>query len=179
MRFACGFVVVAVVLGGCGDDAPDRPPPLVRLDVVSPADGAVVDGDEVTLRGRVTPAGASVAVLGRPASSAAGAWEASVPLEPGGNVVDVMASAEGRRPVFAAVRVVRRVPVEIPDVDGDPPREAVRALEALGLDVVVRRGGGLLDDLLPATLGVCSVDPSAGTEVRVGSVVTLEVAKVC
>jgi beta-lactam-binding protein with PASTA domain len=109
----------------------------------------------------------------------AGAWSAEVPLEKGANVVDVSASAEGRRPALAAVRIVRRVPIEVPDVEGEDPQAAVDELEALGLDTRVERGGGLLDDLLPATLGVCSTDPEPGTEVRVGTTVTLEVAKVC
>ncbi len=176
-------LALALALGGlagcAGEDGPRRPPAPVALEVVEPGDGAVVEAGAVTLRGRVRPARADVAVLGRPAQVDAGAWSAEVPLEKGANVVDVSASAEGRRPALAAVRIVRRVPIEVPDVEGEDPQAAVDELEALGLDTRVERGGGLLDDLLPATLGVCSTDPEPGTEVRVGTTVTLEVAKVC
>jgi beta-lactam-binding protein with PASTA domain len=108
-----------------------------------------------------------------------GSWRAEVDLDPGPNVIDVSASAPDRRPAVAAVRVVRQLPVEVPDVEGDDPQEAVQRLEAVGLQAEVRRGGGLLDDLLPASIGVCSTDPEPGTEVRVGTTVVLEVARVC
>ncbi len=167
-------------LAGCGADDDPRPAPApVRLELLEPGDGAVVEGDEITLRGRVRPARARVTVLGRPARVEAGTWTAEVPLEEGANVLDVSAAMDGRRPALAALRVVRQVPIEVPDVEGDDPQAAVDELEALGLDARVERGGGLLDDLLPATLGVCSTDPEPGAEVRVGTTVTLEVAKVC
>jgi hypothetical protein len=172
-------VVAGGLAGGCGEDEARRAPAPVALEVLEPGDAAVVDGDAVTLRGRVRPAASEVAVRGRRAEVRAGTWTAEVELEEGANVIDVSATAAGRRPALAAVRVVRRVPIEVPELDGEDPQAAVDALEALGLEPRVERGGGLLDDLLPATLGVCSTDPEAGTEVRVGTTITLEVAKVC
>jgi len=179
VRRCAALAAACALLGGCGDDGQRRPPAPVVLEVLEPGDAGVVEGDRVTLRGRVRPATAEVAVLGEPAQVAAGTWTAEVPLDDGANVIDVSATAEGRRPALAAVRVVRQVPVEVPDVAGDDPQAAVDELEALGLEARVERGGGLLDDLLPATLGVCATDPEPGTEVRPGTTVTVEVAKVC
>ena len=165
-------------LAGCGADEP-RVVGRVQLEVTAPIDTAVVEDEQVVLRGRVRPAAARVAVRGEPATVTAGAWEAEVDLDPGPNVIDVSASAQDRRPAVRAIRVVRQLPVEVPDVEGDDPQEAVQRLEAVGLRAEVRRGGGLLDQLLPATIGVCAADPEPGTEVRVGTTVTLEVARVC
>ena len=173
------LVLAALAATGCGGDERPRVLGQVRLQVLSPPDAAVVEGDEVTLRGRVSPAAAEVKVRGEAAAVRAGAWTADVELDPGANVIDVSASARARRPAVAAIRVVRQVPVEIPDVENDDPQKAAQRLEALGLRVEVTRGGGLLDELLPASLGVCSIDPKPGTEVRVGTTVTLDVAKVC
>ena len=172
------LATLLVALAGCGDDGP-RVVGRVELTIVSPGDRAVVEDDRITLEGRVSPASSTVAVRGESATVQQGRWSADVELEPGPNVIDVSAGAEDRRPAVAAVRVVRQLPVEVPDVEGDAPQEAVQRLEAVGLRSEVRRGGGLLDDLLPASVGVCSVDPEPGTEVRVGTTVTLEVARVC
>jgi hypothetical protein len=172
------LAALLVALAGCGDDAP-RVVGRVELTIASPSDRAVVEDDRITLEGRVRPVTSTVAVRGRSATVRSGRWSADVELEPGPNVIDVSAGAKHRRSAVAAVRVVRQLPVEVPDVEGDDPQEAVQRLEAVGLRGEVRRGGGLLDDLLPASIGVCSADPEPGTEVRVGTTVTLEVARVC
>lgn len=177
-RRAALALVLAAALAGCGADEP-RVAGRVQLEVAAPIDTAVTEEEQVVLRGSVRPAGARVAVRGEPATVTAGTWEAEVELDPGPNVIDVSAIARDRRPAVRAIRVVRQLPVEVPDVEGDDPQEAVQRLEAVGLRAQVRRGGGLLDQLLPATIGVCAADPEPGTEVRVGTTVTLEVARVC
>jgi len=80
---------------------------------------------------------------------------------------------------MTALRVTRRVPVEVPDVAGLSPEDATKALEGRGLRADVKRSGGLLDDLLPGSLGVCRTDPDAGERVRAGTAVSVEVAKSC
>jgi Glucodextranase, domain B/PASTA domain len=165
---------------GCGgDDRPAAPPRAVQLALVGPSDAATVEGDAVEVRGRVVPSASSVRVLGREVDVSGGSFSAEVALEEGANLIDVAASAPGRRPVSTALRVVREVPVEVPDLRGDEPEAAVETLEGLGLEAEVRRGGGLLDDLLPSELGVCATDPEDGTRVRPGTTVVVEVAKVC
>ena len=80
---------------------------------------------------------------------------------------------------MTAVRVTRRVPVTIPVLRGYKPEDAVKRLEDLGLKTTTHRGGGLFDDLLPGTLGVCGTDPDAGERVRVGTTVDIEIANSC
>jgi hypothetical protein len=173
-------ILVAALAAGCGgDDRPSAPLRAVQLELTGPADAGTVEGDAVEISGRVVPSASSVQVLGREVDVSAGTFTTEVPLEEGANLIDVAASAPDRRPVSTAVRVVREVPVEVPDLRGDEPEAAVETLEGLGLEAEVRRGGGLLDDLIPGELGVCGTDPEDGTRVRPGTTVTVEVAKAC
>ena len=177
---APALLAAAVALGGCGgDDPPARALAPVRLELVAPADASTIDADAVEVRGRVTPASAEVRVLGDPVDVVGGAFSRTVPLEEGANLVDVTAGARGRRPASTALRVVREVPVEVPDLAGEAPEAAVERLEALGLVARQREGGGILDDLLPSDPGVCGTDPGPGTSVRPGTTVEVEVARAC
>jgi hypothetical protein len=176
------FACLAAAAAGCGGDGGERAqrvPLAVNLDVSSPSDNAVVRTDTVELRGTVEPAGASVRVLGHAAASSGGTWSASVPLEPGANVIDVMATARGRSPAMTAVRVTRELPVEVPDLDGLEVPEAEEQVQAVGLELEVTEGGGPLDDLFPGDPSVCQQDPSPGEEVRRGTTVHVEVQRLC
>jgi hypothetical protein len=164
---------------GCGEGAPEPAPRPVQLQVLTPADGGTVEGERIEVRGRVTPAASEVQVLGRSVDVTGGTFASEVELEEGSNLVDVAASTPGRRPASTAIRIVRVSPVEIPALEGEDADDAIAELETLRLEVVTRRGGGLLDDLIPGGLGVCALDPPAGTEVRPGSTVTVEVARSC
>jgi len=178
-RLALASLAVAGLLAGCGEDESERPPAPVRLIVETPADATVVPDETVTLRGVVRPRNADVRVRGEAADVDGRSWSAEVELEPGGNVIDVTASLRGRAPAVTAVRVIREVPVRVPELRGRAPEDARDELAALGLGAEVDRSGGLLDDLLPGEDGVCGTDPGAGELVRPGAVVTIEVAKVC
>lgn len=171
---------LALAVAGCRDE-PEREPALapVRLAVTVPADAAQVDADEVTVSGTVSPAGTPVLVAGEQAAVSGGTFSAEVDLDPGANVVDVVAGAPRRPAAMTAVRITRLVPVEVPDVDDRDPEEARAALEALGLEVEFSRGGGLFDGLLPGDPGVCGTEPGAGERVRPGSTVTVVVANAC
>ncbi len=173
------LLVASVALAGCGDNEPERPPRPVQVTVEAPGDAAVVRTDSVELRGSVRPAGADVRVAGKKADVEGTSWRVSVELEPGGNVVDVAASAENRVAAVEAVRVVREMPVAVPDVKGLTPEEAQDELAALGLSMEVEERRGLLDGLLPGELGVCDTSPEAGEPVRPDATVTARVAKVC
>lgn len=173
-------VLAAVLLGGCGGD--DRAPALlspVRLAITDPSDRAVVRGGNVDVRGRVTPAVSQVTVLGRPALVTAGRFSAVVPLAPGANVVDVIATAPRRRPALAALRVTRDVLVTVPQLAGVEEDELEGVLDPLGLRAEVERGGGILDVLRPGQYAACAQEPGAGTRARRGSSVRVVVAKRC
>ncbi len=178
MRGAVGLLLLAAVLAGCGQR--ERTPPLspVRLQLTAPDDLAEVDARTITVSGTVAPAESRVLVNGVEASVRGGAFTSSVSLEGGANVIDVQASAPRHPAAFAAVRVTRIVPVPVPDVDGLTVDDATERLEALGLEVEVRKINPI-DVLLPGTVGVCGTDPGTDAKVRAGTTVTLLVQKSC
>src|SRR5688500_9179781 len=135
----------ALVCGCGGEDEPAaaRAMKPVVLSVSGPGDLAVVQEDSVEIRGSVEPAGAAGRVLGERADVSDVAYTASVALEPGVNVIDVMATAREREPAMAAVRVTREMPVAVPDLAGLEVDEAQDELAAAGLELEVEEGGGL------------------------------------
>jgi len=174
---ACALGLVAA---GCGDAKPAAPPrAAVHVALTAPGDGAAVRNDTVVLRGTVRPAGATVLVHGRRVEVAGGAFETTVGLEAGTNVIDVLASAPDARPAMSALRVRRLVTVRVPDVTGDSPAQAKERLAGFGLRAQVDDVGGLFDSLLPGDPVVCSVRPAAGTVVDAGSTVRILTAKGC
>ena len=176
-----GAACAAALLPGCGggDDPPSAPRERVRLQVSAPADGAVVRGGTVDVRGSVSPATADVAVLGRPALVSGGRFTVVVPLDPGVNIVDVAATAGSRRPAFTALRVTRDMQVTVPDLTGVVEDDVQGRLQALGLKADVQRDDSILDLLRSGDRVVCVQDPEAGTRVRRGRTVQVVVSKSC
>jgi len=173
----------AAAVSGCGGgddgDRAQQPPPPVQVDIATPADMATVQEESIEVSGTVEPAGASVRVLGRRAEVSSGSFSIEIPLEPGANVIDVIATARGRSPALSAFRVTREMPVKVPDLDGLVVEEVQQQLEPLGLEAEIDERGGLLEDLLPGEPSVCGQDPEPGTEVRRGTSVRVEVGKSC
>ena len=148
--------------------------------MTAPADMAVVQSDTVEVRARWSPRARTVRVLGKRADVNGGRFRAQVALEPGANVIDVIATARGRGTAMTAFRVTREMPVKVPDLDGLEVQEVE--------DAAVRRrparptspsGTSLIEELLPGEPAVCEQDPEPGTEVRRGTTVRVEVAKSC
>jgi hypothetical protein len=173
---------VLTLLAGCGGNEEPRAaraPEPVELKVDAPDDLAVVREGTVEVRGTVVPRNASVEVLGEPAAVSGGEFSATAPVQPGSNVIDVIATAEGRAPTMTAVRVTYELPVPVPDLEGLTVEEAEAEVDEAGLVLEVRYGGGLLEDLLPGDPGVCEQDPEPDTEVRRGTTVAVAVEKSC
>lgn len=177
-RLLATGAVLAVLAAGCGGDD-DEPRRGVRLTIASPGDLAVMRADSVEVAGRVSPETASVRVRGESVPVRGGAFSARVPLEPGTNLVDVLASARGARPAMLALRVQRRVTVEVPDIGGYSPGDAEDALATLGLQADIEKSSGIFDVLLPVDARVCETDPPHGTTVEPGTTVTVLVSKTC
>jgi hypothetical protein len=170
----------ALLLSACGSG--DRPAPTapVRVQVAQPGDLAAVRAAGVQVRGTVRPASATVTVGGARASVSGGAWSADVALEPGVNLVDVLASAGSARPALTVVRVRRLVAVEVPDVVGASVDDARRQLADRGLKGEFQQsGGGFFDELLGGRPQVCETDPAAGAQVDPGATVQVTVARRC
>jgi hypothetical protein len=172
------LLVAGLAVAACGADTPPPRPPTVQLYLDAPADGARVDARKLEIRGRVSPAGAQVRVLGQAAETAGGRFSAEVALSEGANVVDVSATAPDRSPALAALRVTLDTRIAVPDVTGLRSAEAASKLDALGLRFRERRTDSFFDRLLPAR-EVCMTDPQAGARVPRGSEVVLDVARDC
>ena len=173
-------LLLAVVAPACGEDAaPPRNEPEVDLALTSPVDAAVTRADVATIAGTVKPARAHVTVLGEEVDVSGGSFSADVELEPGSNLIDVAADANGRRPDFAVLRVVYEERVPLPDVAGDDADSARERLEGLGVEVATQDSGGFFDPILPGDPKVCEMQPRAGAQVLPGSRVTLLVARDC
>ncbi len=173
-------VVLAILTAACGDEpGPPPPEPVVRLELGTPADGAVVRSETVEVRGTVQPRGAQVEVLGREVAADNGEFRTDVALEPGANMIDVAAGARGRRPDFAVTRIVREVRLPVPDLAGGDADTARDQLEGLGLTVRTENAGGFFDPILPGDPKVCELRPRPGAQVLPGSEVTLRLARDC
>jgi hypothetical protein len=170
----------ALLLGACGGDKPAKPVAPVRLLVTAPQDLGTVRTPSVEVRGSVTPASATVTVRGKRAQLSGGAWHAQIDVEPGVNVVDVLASAGRARPALTAVRVRRVVDVVVPDLVGLSADDAKSALEDVDLKGELQTtGGGFFDELLGGSPEVCATEPSAGAHVDPGATVVVQLARRC
>ena len=176
MRRLICLLAAGLVLAACGEAERPASEPRVSLKLDVPSDGGSVRAETVAVRGRVTPADAAVRVGGRDAEVNGGEFSAEVPLIPGGNVIDITATAPGRRPATDAVRVERDIRVKVPSLLGVASDDAVAALRKLDLKERVNEGGSWLDRVLGGAMEVCATTPPAGTLVDPESTVTLETA---
>jgi hypothetical protein len=150
----------------------------LKLDV--PVDGGTVRGtDHVAVRGTVTPADAAVRVAGQSANVDSGAFSADVGLTPGANVIDITATAPGRRPATDALRVQRDIRVAMPNVVGSDLDAALVQVRTRGLTPAEKRGGSWLDRLFGGAVKVCATQPPAGSLVAPRSRVTIETKREC
>ncbi len=169
----------AAAAAGCGEESAPPPRPPVALLLTEPRDAETTRAATVLVSGSVTPQTARVLVLGTQVAVGGGRFSTSVDLREGPNIIDVGASAPGRRAVWRAVRVTRRSMVTMPDVAGREEDAARAALEALELDVRVVEDDDLLDAFRRGPRIVCDTDPAAGAELRPGAAVEIVVSKTC
>jgi hypothetical protein len=172
---------VCLVLGACGEReiAPALPP--VQLVVDHPFDAQTVDADSIEVSGHVTPTDALVRVNGDAVSVSRGAFQTTVTLVGGVNVIDVEAGADRHPAAAEAVRVTREIRVEIPvDITSLSPDEAAQALTDLGLKPRLVDASTLIDifDVL-GDPGVCGTVPDPGTRLLPGSTVRVGIANRC
>jgi hypothetical protein len=172
------LLVAGLTLSACGEAPRPATEPRVKLKLDAPNSGGSTRDDHVAIRGTVTPADAAVQIMGTAAEVSAGEFTADVKLQPGGNVIDVTASSPGRRPATDALRFVRDMRVDVPDVLGRSPDDAAAAVKATGLTPVIQQGGNWLDRLL-GNPKVCAVSPPPRTAVAKGTKVTLQTARGC
>jgi len=177
-RLVLVCLAAAAVLSACGGTERPATEPRVKLTLKAPSDGSTTRADQVELRGTVTPADAAVAVKGEAVQVEAGEFVVPVKLEPGGNVIDVTASAAGRRPASDALRLARDMTVDVPDVLGQSPDDATAAIKAAGLTAETDDTDNWLGRLFGDPV-VCSTRPAAKTAVDRGTKVVLTIARDC
>jgi glucodextranase-like protein/PASTA domain-containing protein len=178
LPIACCATLAAC--GGSSKPPPAKPQPPVAVTIDQPGDTSTVESGSVEVRGTVQPSAAQVRVLGRPATVSGGAFSVEVPLDPGANVVDVIATAPRRAPLMTAFRVTREILVTVPDLSGKGADDAQSALDSLGLKLDAKRGSdGFIDALLPGSPKVCTQKPEPGTRVHKGTTVSVVAAKGC
>jgi hypothetical protein len=176
----CAATAALAACGGTTKRPPAKPPPPVALTIDQPSDTATVEEGSVEVHGTVQPPTAQVRVLGRPASVSGGAFSVQVPLDPGTNLVDVIATAARRTPLMTAFRVTRVILVEVPDLGGKSVDDAQSALESVNLKLDAKRGDdSFIDSLLPGAPKVCTQKPDPGTRVHKGTTIGVIVAKGC
>ena len=173
------LALTLVPLAACGADARPATTPRVQLKLSAPGDGRSLRAETVAVSGTVYPSGSAVSVSGQAAEVSGGTFKATVALQPGGNVIDVIATAPGRRPASDALRVIRDIRVQLPLLAGHERVEAFDQLKGLGLKAVEKRDDSWIDRLIPGTDTVCAIHPSAGTLVQPDSRVTVEVSRNC
>jgi hypothetical protein len=173
------ILVTGLLVSACGEAPRAATDARVELKLSLPDDGGMVRDERVLVRGTVTPADAAVSVGGEDADVSAGEFTAEVPLNPGGNVIDVTATSPGRRPATDAVRITRDIRVEVPRLVGQEVDQAKTALGKLGLKATEEQGGSWLDRVLGSTLRVCEMQPAAGSFVNPQSTIKLTTAPDC
>ena len=181
MRFLAVILAAGLLVTGCGWSAQSQTTstPRVKLKLALPDDASTTFEDRVEISGTVSPADSTVKVAGEAAEVSGGEFAAEVALEPGGNVIDVSASAPGRRPATDAVRVERDIRVKIPTLVGLEVDQARSELGKLGLKAEEEQGGSWLDRVIPGVEYVCAADPAEGQRVLPNSTVTLLTQRQC
>jgi len=171
--------VLLLALVGCGDDPAPPPRPPVKLTLTAPRDAGTTRESSVAVTGTVAPSTARVIVLGERVAVSGGSFSTSVDLDEGSNVIDVGASAPGRRAVWRALRVTRRSMIRMPGLVGSEEDDAKAQLADLGLGVQVTNDDDLLDAFRGGPRLVCLTDPEAGAQLSAGAEVELVVSKTC
>jgi hypothetical protein len=173
------LLTAGLVLSACGDTPRPATQPRVTLKLSAPDDGGTTRAERVEIRGTVSPGDATVRVGGEDTEVSGGEFVAEVELQPGGNVIDVAATASGRRPASDAVRVERDMRVPVPELIGQEVEPANDALKGAGLEPVEERGDSWIDRLLGGPAHVCAITPRAGTLVEKGTKVVMQTARQC
>lgn len=174
------LILLPLAVVACGGTARPASGPRVALKLSAPEDaGTPLRADSVQVKGTVSPADASVEVDGEPADVQDGAFTADVRLDPGANVIDVTASAEGHRGDADALRVTRDTRVELPDLLGASEEDATAKLNALGMKPRSKDERTFLDRIIPGPLQVCEMRPGAGELVAKDTTVTIVVNSSC
>jgi heat shock protein HslJ len=109
---AAAVTLFAVVSSGCGSttttttSAAGAGPVMVA--VTAPSSESVINSDQVTVRGTVSPANATVQIEGQPAAVGNGVFTGNATLHGGKTTIDVIGSAPGATPGSTSIVIARQ-----------------------------------------------------------------------
>jgi hypothetical protein len=101
------FVVVSSGLGSTTTTIASDQLKAVTVAVTAPTSNSVIAADQVTVRGTVSPANATVQVQGQPAAVGNGVFTGTATLHGGKTTIDVIGSAPGATPGSTSIVIAR------------------------------------------------------------------------
>ncbi len=105
-------VVAALAVAGCGSTTSTTTSTVgagaVSVVVVAPTSGSVIAASNVTVRGTVDPANATVQIQGQPAAVGNGVFTGTAALHPGKTTIDVIGSAPGMTPGSTSLTITQQ-----------------------------------------------------------------------
>jgi hypothetical protein len=106
------IAVLATAIAGCGSSSTtttnSADSDAVTVTVTSPTSGTVINADNVTVRGTVTPTNAVVQIQGQPVAVGNGVFTGTATLHAGKTTIDVIGSAPGHTPDSASITITRQ-----------------------------------------------------------------------
>jgi hypothetical protein len=156
---ACGSTTTTTNSVGSG---------VVTVAVTAPTSGTVIAGNNVTIRGTVTPTNATVLVQGKPAAVGNGVFTAEATLHAGKTTVDVIGSAPGATPGSTSVSVTQQS-------SGGSGGSSHKSSPGGGSSGGGSSGGGVAHEVAPSSGG--GGETSCGGDLSVGPATTCEFAE--
>jgi hypothetical protein len=105
-------VVAALAVAGCGSTTSTTTSTVgagaVSVVVIAPTSGSVIAASNVTVRGTVDPANATVQIQGQPAAVGNGVFTGTAALHPGKTTIDVIGSAPGMTPGSTSLTITQQ-----------------------------------------------------------------------
>jgi Glucodextranase, domain B len=106
------IAMLGLAVAGCGSTTSTTTSTVesgaVSVVVVAPTSGSVIAASNVTVRGTVDPANATVQIQGQPAAVGNGVFTGTATLHPGKTTIDVIASAPGMTPGSTSLTITQQ-----------------------------------------------------------------------
>jgi hypothetical protein len=106
------IATLGLAVAGCGSTTSTTTSTVgagaVSVVVVAPTSGSVIAASNVTVRGTVDPANATVQIQGQPAAVGNGVFTGTAALHPGKTTIDVIGSAPGMTPGSTSLTITQQ-----------------------------------------------------------------------
>jgi hypothetical protein len=106
------IAALGLAIAGCGSTTTTTTSTVgagaVSVVVTAPTSGSVIAASNVTVRGTVDPANATVQIQGQPAAVGNGVFTGTAALHPGKTAIDVIGSAPGMTPGSTSITITQQ-----------------------------------------------------------------------